>query len=139
MQRYKTTPWGEPDELACRSSREVIEDHIRLQISGRIEEDLQRNYAQDVVLLTAGGRPLRGHEAVRDAAAPLYRHRPGSCYEMVALQVNGDYGLLVWKAEGRDYAVDCAADSFVVSGGKIRMQTTHYKLLEPVARDASVG
>jgi hypothetical protein len=135
VHRYNTKPWVEDEELTSRSTREVIEDHIRLQITGQIEEDLERNYAEDVVLLTESGRHVRGHDAVRRAASRLYRHGPGSCYEMVGLQVHGDYGLLLWKASTPDYAVDCAADSFVVVNGKIRMQTSHYEVLESVARN----
>ncbi len=139
MHRQTTKSWVEDEELAFRSTREVIEDHIRLQIAGQFEEDLRRNYTQDVVLLTHSGRQPWGHDAVRNAASRLYQHGPGSCYEMVALEVNGENGLLIWKANAPDYAIDCAADSFVVVDGKIRMQTSHYKLLESVARDALTG
>jgi hypothetical protein len=134
-----TKSWVENEELTFRSTREVIEDHIRLQITGKLEEDLRRNYAQDVALLTESGRQLRGYAAVRQAAWRLYRHAPGSCYEMVALNVNGEYGLLIWKGNAPDYVIDCAADSFVVVDGKIRMQTSHYKLLETDARVAQIG
>jgi hypothetical protein len=123
--------WVEDEELTSRSTREVIEDHIRLQIAGQLEEDLQRNYAPDVVLLTEHARQVRGHDAVRRAASRLYGHGPGSCYELVGLEVYGDYGLLIWKADAAGYAVNCAADSFVVTDGKIRVQTSHQQLQEP--------
>lgn len=139
MHRLTLKSWVENENLTFRSTRHVIEDHIRLQIAGQFDEDLQRNYAQDVVFLTEYDRPARGHDAVRKAASRLYRHGPGSCYEMVALTVNGEYGLLIWNVNAPDYAIDCAADSFVVAGGKIRMQTSHYKLLESVARAAEIG
>jgi hypothetical protein len=129
--------WVENEDLTFRSTRQVIEDHIRLQIAGQFDEDLRRNYAQDIVLLTESGREVRGYEAVRNAAWRLYQHGPGSCYEMVALTVNGEYGLLIWKINAPDYVIDGAADSFVVVNGKIRMQSSHYKLLESVA--AQIG
>lgn len=139
MHRLTLKSWVENEDLSFRSTRQVIEDHIRLQIAGQLDEDLRRNYAPEVALLTGSGDQLRGYEAVRNAASRLYQHGPGSCYEMVALTVNGDYGLLIWKASASDYVIDCAADSFVVVDGKIHMQTSHYKLLESVAPAARIG
>ncbi len=52
MHRLMLKSWIENEDLTFRSTREVIEDHIRLQIAGQFEEDLRRNYAEDVVLLT---------------------------------------------------------------------------------------
>jgi hypothetical protein len=119
--------WLEQDELKARPAKEVIEDHIRLQIAGQLEEDLRRNYATDVVLLTDAG-PFRGHAGWRANAARLYRPAPGAFYEITSLQVEGNYALLVWKAGASDYRVDCAADSFVVIDGKIRVQTSHARI-----------
>lgn len=131
--------WVEDEALTSRSTREVIEDHIRLQIAGQLEEDLRRNYAPDVALLTENGCSVRGHDAVRRTARWLYKPVPGSCYEMVALETHGDYGLLIWKAASPDYAVDCAADSFVVVDGRIQAQTSHYQRRESVSGDALTG
>jgi hypothetical protein len=139
VHRLTLKSWVENEDLTFRSTRQVIEDHIRLQIAGQFDEDLRRNYAQDIVLLTESGREVRGYEAVRNAASRLYQHGPGSCYEMVALTVIGEYGLLIWKISAPDYVIDGAADSFVVVNGKIRMQSSHYKLLESVARAARIG
>ncbi len=58
---------------------------------------------------------------------------------MVALEVNGEYGLLIWKSDAPGYAIDCAVNSFVVVDGKIRMQTSHYQLVESVVRAAENG
>lgn len=124
MQGRTTNRSTENDKLASRSTREVIEDHIRLQVAGQIDEDLQRNYAPDVVRLDGDGDQPGGHEAIRRMSSHLYRHGPGSGYEIVALRVQGDFALLFWKASGPDYVVNCAADSFVVAAGKIRLQTS---------------
>jgi hypothetical protein len=37
----------------ARSIREVFEDHLRLRVMRDLEDDLGRNHAGDVVLLTA--------------------------------------------------------------------------------------
>lgn len=41
--------------MPSRSTREVLEDHLRLRREGDLEEDLARNYAEDVVLLCKHG------------------------------------------------------------------------------------
>ena len=35
--------------ITMRSAEEVFEDHLRLRVAGSLEEDLRRNYAEDVV------------------------------------------------------------------------------------------
>ena len=35
-----------------RPAAEVFEDHLRQRLAGELEADLERNYAEDVVLLT---------------------------------------------------------------------------------------
>lgn len=60
----KKSDWSNEVELTARSTKEVIEDHIQLQIAGQLEEDLHRNYDTDAVLLTEFGH-FRGHAAWR--------------------------------------------------------------------------
>ena len=43
-----------------RSGAEVLDDHLRESQTGSIEDDLARNYAEDVVILTGRGI-YRGH------------------------------------------------------------------------------
>lgn len=54
-------------ERAARLTEEVFEDHLRLRIENRLEEDLARNYAEDVVLLTVNSNAC-GHDAIRMSA-----------------------------------------------------------------------
>jgi hypothetical protein len=56
----------EPD-LAARSTREVFEDHLRLAEENDLEGDLERNVAEDVVMLTGRG-VFRGHAGVCELA-----------------------------------------------------------------------
>jgi hypothetical protein len=53
-----------------RSASEVFEDHLRCRAEGKLEEDLQRNYSQDVVSLCEFGT-LRGYDARRQSADRL--------------------------------------------------------------------
>src|SRR3712207_1776543 len=65
--------------MTVRSAAEVFDDHLRLRQEADLENDLARNYAEDVVLLTGFG-VFRGHDGVRAAAARLRRQVPGSSY-----------------------------------------------------------
>lgn len=120
----QTVSWGEDENLASRSTREVIEDHIRLQVAGQLDDDLRRNYAEDAMLLTERGC-ARHREALRREMAPLYPRSFGASYEVSALRVHDEIGLLIWNARLPTFSVDCGVDSFVVTGGKIRSQTSY--------------
>ncbi len=124
----KKTDWSNADLLSMRSTREVVADHIQLQIAGLIEEDWQRNYHGDAVLLTESGW-FRGYDAWRDRVGALYRPADGAYYEIESLQVQDGYAFLVWKAGSAGLVVEGAADSFVVVDGKIRMQTTRARVM----------
>jgi len=116
-------------DLGQRHAHEVIHDHVRLRILGCLEEDLERNYADDVLLLTQNST-LHGKDGIRVSAARLGEQLPDAKFEVVALRTSGDYALLIWRAQSTLHCVECGADSFVVRGGKIWVQTVHYRLLE---------
>lgn len=121
---------GRPDgrHLSGRSTTEVFEDHLRLRIAGQLEDDLRRNYAEDVVLLTCNS-VLRGHDGLRESARRLREQLPNASYRFKARQVADDYAFLVWTAHSDSCCVGCGADSFVIRDGRIRMQTIHYDLV----------
>ncbi|HEX7021547.1 MAG TPA: nuclear transport factor 2 family protein [Trueperaceae bacterium] len=112
---------------AHRSTREVFEDHLQLRAKGDLERDIHRNYAKNVVLMHVNGVE-HGHAGVRKSGGRLHRQLPGCHYEYVSKQVTGDYAYLEWRARSERYRVADGADSFVIQGGKIVMQTIHYTL-----------
>jgi hypothetical protein len=111
-----------------RSTRDVFEDHLRLRAEGELETDLQRNYAETVVLLTENSN-AQGHDALRMSARRLADQLPNSRFEFLSKQVNGPYALLIWRAESDRFDVTGGADSFLIEDGKIQMQTIHYQLM----------
>jgi hypothetical protein len=127
----KTTPAieTESDRLARRSTSEVFEDHLRLRVAGALEEDLRRNYADDVLLLTCNS-VLRSRDGIRASARRLREQLPNATFHFTARQVADCYALLVWTADSDSCRVGCGADSFVIRNGKIRVQTVHYDLLD---------
>jgi hypothetical protein len=109
-----------------RSTREVLEDHLRLRAEGDLDADLARNVAEDIVILTEGGVFL-GHDGVREQAQALALCSHHDGYEYDALVIEGEVGFLRWSATARDGGViHDGADSYVVRDGKIVAQTIHY-------------
>ncbi len=108
-----------------RTVREVFEDHLRCRRRHAVEEDIARNYAEDVVLLTAQGA-LRGHDGVRHAASLLLEQLPGATYDYRTRLVEGEVAFLEWAARAEGARVEDGADSFLIRGGRILVQTIHY-------------
>jgi hypothetical protein len=108
-----------------RSTKDVLEDHLRESQNGSIEADLQRNYAEDLVVLTREG-VCRGHDGLRQLADRLRKELPGSKFEYRALVVDGEIAFLEWSGRGGTAHVDDGADTYVVREGRIVAQTVHY-------------
>lgn len=110
-----------------RTPEEVFEDHLRLRLEGKLEEDLRRNYSEEVLLLTVNSN-ARGHDAIRMSAERLSRQLPQAEFNIAASQVNGPYALLIWSAQSARFDAVEGADSFVIENGKIVFQSIHYGL-----------
>lgn len=110
-----------------RSAEEVLEDHIKLRLEGKLEEDLRRNYSEDVILLAVNSN-AQGHDVIRMSARRLNDQLPDAEFKIVAKQVNGPCALLIWSAKSSRLDAVEGADSFVIEGGKIVFQSIHYGL-----------
>ena len=95
-----------------------------------MEEDIARNYADGVVLLTGFGT-FRGHDGVRRSAQILREQLHCVRYEYRTKLVDGEMAFLEWTARCRDAAVHDGADSFSIRGGRIVAQTIHYSVRRP--------
>ncbi|WEX09572.1 nuclear transport factor 2 family protein [Chelativorans sp. AA-79] len=115
-------------DLSKRSTAEVLADHLRCRIAGEVEQDIERNYAPDVVVMTAKGMK-KGHAAVRDFAKMLVGHVPPG-YEFPMKLIEGPFAFIEWRAREPGRSVEDGADSFVVQDGKIVFQSIHYSLQE---------
>src|SRR5699024_5304623 len=112
-----------------------FEDHLRLRLEGALEEDLRRNYSEDVVLLTVNSN-ARGYDAMRMSAERLARQLPDAEFEFTAKQVDGSYALLIWSASSPRFDAVEGADTFVIHEGKIVLHSIHYGLRRPDTREA---
>lgn len=108
-----------------RSTRDVFEDHLQLRTDGNLSDDLARNYADDVVLLSEDG-PMIGHDAIRTSATKLHRQLPGGKFEFLYKYVHGEYAFLLWRGKTDTTTINNGADTFVIRDGRIVMQSIHY-------------
>lgn len=120
-------------KMATRTTYEVFNDHLHLREQGRIEEDLERNYAEDAVLLTGYGI-FSGHDGIRVSAEILDQQLKGARYMYRTRLVHGKMAFLEWGAGGERMYVSNGADSYFIADGRIRVQTIHYTLLSTPCR-----
>jgi ketosteroid isomerase-like protein len=111
-----------------RTTAEVLEDHLQLAKEGDLEQDLARNYAEDVVVFMSDGI-YRGLNDVRALARRLDEELPSATFEYITVLSEGDVGFLEWRADARGAVVTDGADSFVIRDGKIVAQTIHYTVI----------
>ena len=112
-----------------RSTTEVFEDHLAKRLAGKTEEDIQANYAADIILLTGTGAFI-GHDGVRSSAQELSKYVKDAEFVYDHTLVKGNYAFLEWTAETEDRMVCDGADSFVIKNGKIVFQSIHYSVTE---------
>jgi hypothetical protein len=113
------------DDRRARSARSVFEDHLRLAGDHRWDEDIDRNFAADCVVLARSG-PLHGHDGLRELVKSLEEDLPGAPYTYTTQLVEGRLAFLEWTAETENARVRDGADSFLVEDGLIVAQTIHY-------------
>lgn len=108
-----------------RSAVEVLDDHLSESQTGSIEDDLARNDAQDLVVLTGRG-VYRGHDGLKELAQLLEQELPHATFEYRTRLIEGEMGFLEWTARAAGAVVDDGADSYLIRDGRILAQTIHY-------------
>jgi len=98
---------------------------LRRQGPGKLEEDIPRKYADDVVLLHRL-RVFRGHERMRRSVGILYEQFSCGRYQDRTKRVEGKMAFLEWVARCPAAKAEDGADSFLVRNGRIAVQTIHY-------------
>lgn len=135
MRERATNDLEQTADLASRSAEEVLEDHLRLRRDGDLDSDIERNYADDVVVLTARG-VVRGHDGVREYADLLYRAVAESQqYDYDTVVADDRVALLEWSVTTNGSAIRDGVDSYLIEDGQIKVQTIHYSV---VSTDLSV-
>ena len=99
----------------------VLDNHLSSARRGDLES-LLNDFSEDSVLFLPQG-PVRGMAGLREFYRALLTQPPAGFPENIELlrrDVEGEVAYIVWKA---DPGVRLATDTFVVRGGKIRIQT----------------
>lgn len=63
-----------------RSAAEVLDDHLREGQVGTVDEDLTRNYSENLIVLTGRG-VYHGHDGLRELARQLREELPDATFE----------------------------------------------------------
>jgi hypothetical protein len=118
-------------EQSKRSAAEVFHDHLHQAKAGRVEDDIRRNYAPEVLLLTGRGI-YHGYDGLWHLAQLLEEELPNVKFDYRTVLVEGELAFLEWTAQSDKAMVKDGADSFVIRDGRIIAQTIHYTV-EPRA------
>jgi hypothetical protein len=110
-----------------RSTRDVLDDHLRRRASGDLDGDLLANYATDVIVLHPDGEAF-GHDGVRWLADRFYRYHTDKEFRCLRVLTSGEIGVLEWSGIGgrTDTMMIEAMESFVMRDGRIAAQTLTY-------------
>ena len=117
--------------------RQVFEHHLGALGAGDLDAILS-DYTDDSIVIGPDGA-LKGRQAIREffeaVLASLFK--PGTYrFTIDTLHVLDDVVYLVWHANCASANIVFAADTFLVRGGKIAVQTFAAKI-EPTAEDSA--
>ena len=113
-------------DLSKRTTEEVFFDHLELRKLGRLEQDIKRNYDEHVLIVSNVGT-FYGHDGVRHSAHLLRLLLPTIKYKFDTLLIRGQIAFEEWEAEASRVEVHHGIDAFVISDGKIKVQTIWYE------------
>lgn len=113
-------------DLRKRTTEEVFLDHLELRKLGRLEHDIKRNYDEHVLIVSNVGT-FYGHGGVRHSAHLLHLLLPTINYKFDTLLIRGQIAFEEWEAEASRVQVHHGIDAFVISNGKIKVQTIWYE------------
>lgn len=113
-------------DLSKRTTEEVFLDHLELRKLGRLEQDIKRNYDEHVLIVSNVGT-FYGHDGVRHSAHLLGLLLPTINYKFDTLLIRGQIAFEEWEAEASRVEVHHGIDAFVISNGKIKVQTIWYE------------
>jgi hypothetical protein len=123
-----------------RSTRDVLDDHLRRRAAGDLDGDLLANYAPDVIVLHPDGEAF-GHDGVRRLAERYSRYQADGEFRCHRVLTSGEIGILEWSGRGgrTDTMMVEATESFVMREGLIAAQTVTYVAAYVLTPDAAAA
>jgi ketosteroid isomerase-like protein len=105
------------------TTKDVLTHHLDTFGKGDLD-GIMADYTAASRLFTPNGL-LRGTGPIRELFVTLFTEfaKPGSSFEMLRQDVDGDTAYIVWKAETADNRYELGTDTFLVKDGKIVTQT----------------
>ena len=103
------------------TTEEILTHHLQALGQGDIDGILS-DYAEDAILFSPNGL-IRGHAAIRAAFEGFVKNSPPEllqAFKIVRQDIDGNIGYIIWEA--RPF-ITMATDTFVISNGKIVVQT----------------
>lgn len=119
----------DPRNGAVATTQDVLAQHLRCVAKGDLS-GIIADYAPESRFFTPDG-VIRGSAAIRGFFARFFEEftKPGTSFEMLRQDVEGDTAHIIWRAETADNSYEFATDTFVVQNGKIVTQTFAGKIL----------
>jgi hypothetical protein len=114
-----------------RSFEEVFEDHLELSKKEEWEEDMKRNFSEEIVILFEN-KIYHGHEGIKILATRLIKEIPKAKYHYNMILLDKELGMLEWTAHSEEYEVLDGVDSYLFRDGKIVGQTIHYTVTKRI-------
>src|SRR4051812_38777907 len=101
-----------------RSPEEVINNHLNLRQGShdRIDQDLKRNYSDNVIIQTNFGT-FHGKDGLRKCAAILKKQLPCAKYNYKKRTIKDNKGELYWSGECGNTKVENGYDTYFVEDG----------------------
>jgi hypothetical protein len=125
----------DPEVLKQRTPSEVFIDHLTLRKDGKFDEDLRRNYAPDVILVSNYGT-FHGFDGMRESATILAKNFPSLNYRFDSLLVNKSGAAFEeWTASSDTCEVNDGIDAFIIKDGKIKIQTVWYTAYDKITHE----
>ena len=110
----------------ARTPQEIFAHHAQALGAGDLEE-IVADYAEDSVFISPAG-VLHGQAGIRTAFTRLLADVPDAGWTLKTQIYEGDVLFLEWAADAGATYADDGIDTFVFSGGLIRVQTVRYTL-----------
>jgi hypothetical protein len=112
--------------MAKRSTEEVFADHLQLRKQGDVEADIQRNFAEDVVIVSEFGT-FHGRDGIRQSNDLLHQQLPSKNYTYEQCLTDQDIAFERWDGSSQDMQVKNGIDFFLIQDGYIQLQLIYYK------------
>ena len=116
------------NSAATTTTHEVLTHHLNSFGVGDIVGTMA-DYTAESRFFTSEGL-LRGPGAIRSFFVKLFQEfaKPGTSFETLQQEVDGDTAYIVWRAETADNRFELGTDTFIVQNGKIVIQTFAAKI-----------